>query len=151
LRSVVTVDTPFQILARSSYVLLTTFRRDGTGVPTPVWVVEISGELVVWTNPTAGKVKRIRRDPRIEIGPCTRGGRPLGRPIAGRARILEPSELGAVLPALVGKYGLVARMTSIPTMFNKAMGRPPLPVGGLAITVLRGTGGTTAGVGGGSE
>ena len=129
------MKTPFDILSTSSYVLLTTFRRDGTPVPTPVWVVRIGDELVVWSSPTAGKMKRIRRDPHIEIGPCTRRGKPLGRPIAGRARILDDSELDAVMPALIGKYGLIARMTWLPAAAMKAVGKPPPPVGGLAITL----------------
>src|SRR3978361_2149295 len=114
--------TPFDILTTSSYVLLTTFRRDGTAVPTPVWVVRIADELVVWSSPTAGKMKRIRRDPLIEIGPCTRRGKPLGVPIAGRARILGDSELTGVMPALIGKYGLVARLTWLPAALMKAVG-----------------------------
>jgi uncharacterized protein len=129
------MDTPFEILARSQYVLLTTFRRDGTAVPTPVWVVDIAGELVVWTNPAAGKVKRIRRNPQVQIAPCTRVGTPLGRQIAATARVLQADELSGVMPALVRKYGLTAKMTSIPTLLNKVLGRPPHPVGGLAVTV----------------
>lgn len=134
LRSVGTMETPFQILARSSYVLLTTFRRDGTAVPTPVWVVRIGEELVVWTNPGAGKVKRIRNNPHIEIGPCSQRGKPLGRSISGRARILGADEVGAVQPALIEKYGLLARLTAIPARINAVLGRDPRPVGGLAIT-----------------
>src|ERR1700712_4393323 len=118
------MKTPFDILSTSSYVLLTTFRRDGTPVPTPVWVVRIGDELVVWSSPTAGKMKRIRRDPHIEIGPCTRRGKPLGRPIAGRARILDDSELDAVMPALIGKYGLIARMTWLPAPGREGGGKP---------------------------
>jgi PPOX class probable F420-dependent enzyme len=131
--------TPLDLLARSPYVLLTTFRRDGTPVPTPVWVVRVGDELLVWTNPTAGKVKRIRRNSRVEIGPCGRGGRPLGRSVPGTARILGSDELGAVVPALIRKYGLVARMTTLPTKLNAVMGRPQRPVGGVAITLDRGT------------
>jgi hypothetical protein len=129
------MKTPFDILAAASYVVLTTFRRDGTAVPTPVWVVRIGDELVVWSNPAAGKMERIRRDPHIEIGPCTRRGKPLGLPIPGMARILGPSELAAVRPALIGKYGLIARLTWLPAALMKAVGKPPPPVGGLAITL----------------
>ncbi len=134
-RTVTVMQTPFEILARSKYVLLTTFRRDGTPVPTPVWIVGIGDELVVWTSPTAGKVKRIRRDPNIEIGPCSQRGKLLGHPIAGRARILDPAELGQVMQALAGKYGLPARLTALPGKVAAALGRVPRPVGGLAITL----------------
>jgi hypothetical protein len=50
------------------YLSLTSFRRDGTGVATPVWFVEADGRLLVETDAgsyDAGsyKVRRIRRDP----------------------------------------------------------------------------------------
>ena len=47
------------------YVLLTTYRRDGTPVATPTWVVRDGDALAVWTATDSGKVKRVRRD---EIG-----------------------------------------------------------------------------------
>lgn len=51
-------------LGRERYVSLATFRRDGRAVPTPVWVAEHAGRLYVFTEGTAGKVKRLRNDPR---------------------------------------------------------------------------------------
>ncbi len=123
------------LLARTPFVLLTTFRRDGTPVPTPVWVVRNLGELLVWTNPQAGKVKRIRANGRAELAPCTRRGKPLGRSVPATGRVLGPDEIGTVLPALVGKYGLQARMTQLPHQLAALLGRPPVPVGGLALTL----------------
>ncbi len=128
------MQTPLEVLAGTPFVSLTTFRRDGTPVPTPVWVVRIGDELMVWTNPEAGKVKRIRRDVRVQIGPCTRGGRPLGAPISGSARILEPAEVEAVLAALIHKYGFLAKMTALPNRLLARLGRPVRQPGGLAIT-----------------
>jgi PPOX class probable F420-dependent enzyme len=132
------MDTALDLLARSKYVLLTTFRRDGTPVPTPVWVVRVGQELLVWTNPAAGKVKRIRRDGRVQIGPCSRSGKPLGRSVAAHARILDEDESSVVLPALIRKYGLVARLTTSATTLHALFGRPPRPVGGVAITLTTG-------------
>lgn len=129
--------TPLSMLARSKYVLLTTFRRDGSPVPTPVWVVGVGEELMVWTNPTAGKIKRVRRDGHVEIGPCSRGGKPLGSPVSGSARILAPGELDAVLAALVEKYGWVARLTQLPNRINALLSRPPRPRGGLAVVLAQ--------------
>lgn len=132
------METPLDLLTRSKYVLLTTFRRDGTPMPTPVWVVRVGEELLVWTSPSAGKVKRIRRDGQVRIGPCGRTGKPLGRQVPADARILHESELGLVVPALIRKYGLVARLTTLRTKVNALLGRPPLAVGGLAITLALG-------------
>jgi uncharacterized protein len=123
------------VLARAKYVLLTTYKRDGTAVPTPVWAVLVGDELQVWTNPAAGKVKRIRRDGHVEIGPCTQRGKPIGRPISAHARILPDTEVDEVMKALVGKYGWQARLTAIPNKLNHLLGRPSLPRGGIGISL----------------
>ena len=85
------------MLGNASYVLLTTFRKDGTPVPTPVWVVRIGDELRVWTIRDSGKVKRIRRSGRAQIAPCTMRGRPRGQSVDATARMLPDSEAPAVL------------------------------------------------------
>lgn len=124
------------LLARTPYVLLTTFRRDGTAVPTPVWVVRDGDELLVWTNPQAGKVKRIRANSQAQLAPCSRGGTPLGRPVRATGRVLGVGELDRVVPALVDKYGLQARLTAqLPQLVYPLIRRPPPPVGGLALTL----------------
>lgn len=132
------------LLARTPFVLLTTFRRDGTPVPTPVWVVRDVDELLVWTNPQAGKVKRIRANGRAELAPCTRRGKPLGRSVPATGRVLGPDEVQRVMPALIDKYGLQARMTTLPNRLNALLGRPLHPIGGLAVK-LTVTGGNNAG------
>ncbi len=112
---------PAQLLGRASYLLLTTFRRDGTPVPTPVWVVPADeawpgtagDQLWVWTNPAAGKVKRLRRNGACEVAPCTAQGRPLGRGVPALGRILPESSAPRVLRALVRKYRLVGWLTTI--------------------------------------
>ncbi|MFB9903237.1 PPOX class F420-dependent oxidoreductase [Allokutzneria oryzae] len=76
-------------LSSGKYVLLTTFRRDGTPVPTPVWVMRDGDELVVWTPVDSGKVKRIRNNDTVELAPCDVRGNPTGAPVLGRARLLD--------------------------------------------------------------
>ena len=94
------------MLGAAPYALLTTFRKDGTPVPTPVWVVRIGDELRVWTIRDSGKVKRIRRSGRAQIAPCSIRGKPRGLSIDATARMLPNSEAPAVLNALAAKYGL---------------------------------------------
>ena len=62
------------------YLSLTSFRRDGTGVATPVWFVEAGGRLLVETDAASYKVRRIRRNPQVTIAPCTATGRRRGIP-----------------------------------------------------------------------
>jgi uncharacterized protein len=70
------------------YLSLTTFRRDGRGVATPVWFVQDGGLILVQTGEQSGKVKRIRRNPAVTIARCTASGRVRGRPVPARACLL---------------------------------------------------------------
>lgn len=85
--------------------LLVTYRRDGTPVPTPVWAAEAEGRLYVRTERTAGKVKRLRNDPRLLVAPCTVRGKPLGAPFEATARTLAPEEELRAERALATRYG----------------------------------------------
>lgn len=86
--------------------LLVTYRRDGTPVPTPVWAAEADGRLYVRSERTAGKIKRLRRDPRALVAPCTVRGKPLGSPFEATARMLPSEEEAVAEHALARRYGL---------------------------------------------
>ncbi len=107
------MKTPQEVLASSPYVLLTTFRKDGTPVPTPVWVVPGDGDLRVWTAPDAGKVKRIRRNGSVLLAPCSVRGKPSGASISGHARMLPDADVPAVVDGLRTKYGLLGRLLTL--------------------------------------
>ena len=62
-------------LAEQRFVLLTTYRRSGEAVSTPVWVAREGDALVVLTPARSGKAKRLRRDPRVQVQPCGRFGK----------------------------------------------------------------------------
>jgi PPOX class probable F420-dependent enzyme len=94
----------------ASYCLLTTFKRDGTAVPTPVWFALHERALYVRSDAQAGKVKRIRRDSRVSVAPCTARGKPTGKAVAGRARILPATESAPAEAALTRRYGLGRRI-----------------------------------------
>ncbi|MGH3758510.1 PPOX class F420-dependent oxidoreductase [Actinophytocola sp.] len=104
------MNPDLQRLTKGNYVLITTFRRDGTPVPTPVWVGRDDDELIVWTRSDAGKVKRIRNNADVELAECDLRGRPRGPSVKGTARILDAagSERGRTL--LKRKYGLTGRI-----------------------------------------
>lgn len=71
-------------------VRLTSHRKDGTGVGTAVSIA-VDGDHAYFRTPgKAGKVKRLRRDPEVEIAPSTYRGRPTGPEIHARARLLAP-------------------------------------------------------------
>ena len=121
-----------ELLGRARTVLLTTFRKDGTPVATPVWAVRRGDELQVWTNPTSGKYKRIRRTPAVTVVPCSTRGEPRGVPVPGTARLLDDAELPALLAAVRAKYGLVGRISVLSSAIGAWFDRRPQ--GGLALT-----------------
>jgi PPOX class probable F420-dependent enzyme len=86
------------------YLSLTSFRRDGTGVATPVWFVEAGGRLLVETDAGSYKVRRIRRDPRVTIAPCTATGRLRGTPLPAWAELLPDAEVAHVERLMARKY-----------------------------------------------
>ena len=88
------------------YLSLTSFRRDGTGVATPVWFVAENGRLLVMTDAGSYKVKRIRRNAAVTIAPCTATGRLRGEPIDARARVLPEREGEHVEELMARKYRL---------------------------------------------
>jgi PPOX class probable F420-dependent enzyme len=93
-------------LASERYVNLETFKKDGNGVKTPVWVAELDGKLVVVTDGTSFKVKRIRNNPKIRLAPCGRRGEVHGAWVDGEARIIEDAAHAARADeALKKKYG----------------------------------------------
>ncbi|ABY34130.1 MAG TPA: PPOX class F420-dependent oxidoreductase [Chloroflexus aurantiacus] len=100
----------FANLYRHEYANLITFRKNGQPVVTPVWFAERNGKIYVMTTASAGKVKRIRNNPQVEIGPSDRAGKPLGPTVPARARILPPDEARIARDALDDKYGLMKAM-----------------------------------------
>jgi uncharacterized protein len=104
------IDAALRELAAGKYLLLTTFRRDGRPVPTPVWVMLDGRTLAVWTAADSGKVKRIRNGGQVTVGPCDWRGKPLGASTPGFAEVLAPGESAHFTRLLKRKYGLAARV-----------------------------------------
>jgi PPOX class probable F420-dependent enzyme len=97
----------FDALRGHKYCLLVTYRRSGEPVPTPVWFgLEGERALFVRTESDAGKVKRIRRDPRVLVAPASARGKPTGPLAEGSARVLEGEEEDRAESALRANYGL---------------------------------------------
>ena len=93
------------------YISLTTFRRTGAGVATPVWFGEEDGKLYVMTRSDLGKTKRIRNNPNIKLAPCTVRGKVIGPEFSATARILPPEDHQRARDTLHRKYWM-ARLTS---------------------------------------
>lgn len=97
---------PFEYLEGHRYIRLTTFRKTGDPVPTPVWFALHDGRLYITTEPDSGKMKRIRNDPRVRISPCNAWGRPRGASVKGIARSVEDKPNGEAESIFHEKYCL---------------------------------------------
>jgi PPOX class probable F420-dependent enzyme len=111
-------STPF---AHEKYLNLETYRKTGTPVATPVWFAEEHGTLYMYSLADAGKVKRIRNNPKVRIAPCDVRGNPTGAWVDAKARILD--DRGAALGhrLLNQKYGWMKR---IGDAFNRFRRKP---------------------------
>jgi PPOX class probable F420-dependent enzyme len=92
---------------RQRNVLLTTYKRDGSAVATPVHIAVEDGVAYIRTFGKAWKWKRIRHTPDCELAPCTVRGRPTGPAVAVRGQILEGEEASCAAHALARKYPIL--------------------------------------------
>ena len=109
----------FADLAKSQYILLTTFTRDGRPKPTPIWTAVDGDRLLVITEGKSWKVKRIRNTPRVTLSTCTMRGRPTSEAVEGTAVILDNSHTAAVYDAIGKRYGIVGKVFNF---FSKQRG-----------------------------
>ncbi len=95
------------------YVSLTSFKRDGIGVATPVWFVQEDGRLYVRTDGNSFKAKRIARNPSVTIAQCSASGRLRGEPVPARAEILRNGK-GEHVDELMGRKYRLDRILILP-------------------------------------
>jgi uncharacterized protein len=105
---VITNPTPtLERFARQKYVLLTSYRKSGTAVSTPMHIAVEAGHAFVRTWSTTCKFKRIVHNPVVELASSTLRGRPIGPAIGARARVLGGAEAVHAAHALAQKYPLL--------------------------------------------
>ncbi|MBZ5571496.1 MAG: PPOX class F420-dependent oxidoreductase [Acidobacteriia bacterium] len=86
------------------YICLTTFRKNGVAVRTPVWFGEKDGKLYVMTRSDSGKCKRLRNNPQVRIAPCTIRGKVTGPQFSATARFLDKEYWPSARKAINRKY-----------------------------------------------
>ena len=97
-------------LAGHKYCLVTTFKRSGEAVPTPVWFGLADGKLFFRTYADAAKLKRLQRNPRVLVGPCDPRGKPKGPMVEATARHVPPDERERAERAVQSNYGAFRRL-----------------------------------------
>jgi uncharacterized protein len=105
-------SSSLDILGRRKQVSLTTFRKDGRAVASPVWHAIDGGEVLIVTEPGSGKVKRLRNSGRVVLAPSDIRGRvPAGAPsFEGTARLVEDPEGIARIRAAIARRYVSARI-----------------------------------------
>ena len=106
------MDDPFASLSPREFVLLTTFRTSGVGVPTAMWFAYEHGKLYMVTGRSTGKLKRMRTTSRVLLAPCDWMGNLLGPQIEAYARELPVAEHTHANAVLAEKYGEQYEMDS---------------------------------------
>ena len=106
-------SNPFDALADGRYVRLSTFRKSGAAVPTPVWFARMGENLYVVTGRNTGKAKRIRNNPGVTLAPSDFRGRPKGPDLRAVAGLTDERRGGPADRALRRKYGWQYRVVEV--------------------------------------
>ncbi len=109
----------FADVAKAKYVLLTTFTKDGRPKPTAIWAAPSAAGLVVITQESSWKVKRIRNTPRVTVAVCDVRGNPKGDAVEAVAEILPKTANGDTYDAIGKRYGLMGKTFNL---FSKLRG-----------------------------
>jgi PPOX class probable F420-dependent enzyme len=125
-------------LKKAKYIAFGTYRRDGSLVSTPTWVVPFGDGYAFTTEPGSWKTKRLSRDLRVVVTPCTFRGKPLSGATTyeGRGELLEGASVLEVQRAIHGKYRLVATLMAVQGQFSQKILRKPKGVEGAIYFVV---------------
>jgi uncharacterized protein len=124
--------------ADERYMLLTTFRRDGRAVATPVWWVDLgAGNYGFWTSSASGKAKRLAHTARVTVQPCNARGvvKAGSELLEGSARVVAGPELDSVRRGVIAKYGFQAKITKSMFKLTTAFRGKRIPYADRAVIV----------------
>lgn len=130
------LPSDLDVVHAQRYVSLTTFRRNGAPVATPVWVARDGSELVVVSVDPAGKLKRLAHTARVELRPCDLRGRVSeGAPTYAGTAVVDrtPEGVAAVKRALARKYVMARLGDAVAAVTDRV--RPRAPRAGIRITL----------------
>jgi uncharacterized protein len=106
-------------IATAKCIALTTYRRDGSPVATPVWFHITGDKIFVTTEARTAKVNRIRNNPQVTYAVCTQGGKVTGPVFTGTASLLDATASAKVLADKKRRYFLQRILSLIPKFKNQ--------------------------------
>ena len=127
-------------LTDEKYLLLTTYRKSGVGVSSPVWAADLgNGTVGFWTSSGSGKAKRLAHTDKVTVQPCDVRGRPRPgtQPVETTARVVTGPELDLISQKIVAKYGFMTKLTKLLGTIGGIVKRKRIPYGdrGVVITI----------------
>jgi len=125
-------------LADEKYMLLTTFRRDGTPVGTPTWLVPLTGGGVgFWTSSGSGKAKRLAHTERVTVQPSDARGRakPGTEPVTATARLADEAEFAEIQEKVRAKYGFMTKASQVLNTIGGTFKGKRIPYGDRGVVV----------------
>ena len=125
-------------IADEKYMLLTTFRRNGTPVAAPVWVVPLEGDAFGFaTSSASGKAKRLAHTSRVTVQASdVRGRVTAGSPIIeGTARITTGPEYLVIKAKVKKKYGYMVTVSKTLGAIASFVRRKPMPYGDIGVVI----------------
>jgi PPOX class probable F420-dependent enzyme len=98
------MTSDFEGIRRAGTIMLTTYKRDGTAVGTPVSLAFDQDRAFFRSYDKAWKTRRLRRDPRVDVAPSTFRGKVKGPHLRGTARLLAGDEARTAARALARRH-----------------------------------------------
>lgn len=125
-------------LSDEKYIRVTTFKRDGSEVSTPTWVVAVEGgRLGFYTSSSSGKVKRLGNDPRVVVQPSDARGR--ARPgtvsVEGTAVVVTGAQRDEIYAKVAAKHGLMTKITRLLAKVGGVVKRKKQPYADCAVVM----------------
>ena len=114
-------------IADEKYVLITTFRKNGDAVPSPVWIVALAdGKAGFTTEEGSGKIKRIRNNPKVTLQPCNMKGTPKAGSavVDATAEVLLGADAEATSAAVQKKYSVMTKLFKVGKLWRKVRRKP---------------------------
>lgn len=109
----VNMPASWEPIRRARCLALTTYKKDGTPVTTPMWVAVDGGRVLTTSDFDAWKLKRIERNPRVRLAPCTIRGRVTGDFVDGRARVMTEAETQEAIAGKKRRYAMFRVMVRV--------------------------------------
>ena len=109
------MSSDLSAVRQASTIVLTTYRRDGTPVETPVSIAFEGDRAFFRSFDQAWKTKRLRNNPHVEIAASTLRGRRTGPPVQAQATLLQGEQARVAARALARRHR-VLQAVLVPAM-----------------------------------